>query len=69
MDQIICERVILQEPELPLPLETLSPWIEHGDPRPHGGVRDLAAQTDRRFIKTHTPLDGMPDDPTVTSSA
>jgi hypothetical protein len=27
---------------------------------------DLAAQTHRRFIKTHTPLDGIPNDPTVT---
>ena len=27
---------------------------------------DLAAQTHRRFIKTHTPLDGIPNDPTIT---
>ena len=27
---------------------------------------DLAAQTHRRFIKTHTPLDGIPFDPRVT---
>jgi aryl sulfotransferase len=27
---------------------------------------DLEAQTHRRFIKTHTPLDGIPNDPTVT---
>jgi hypothetical protein len=27
---------------------------------------DLAAQEHRRFIKTHTPLDGLPNDPTVT---
>ncbi len=27
---------------------------------------DLEAQTHRRFIKTHTPLDGIPNDPRVT---
>ena len=27
---------------------------------------DLAAQTHRRFIKTHTPLDGLPFEPSVT---
>src|SRR4051812_5211571 len=27
---------------------------------------DLQAQTHRRFLKTHTPLDGVPNDPTVT---
>jgi hypothetical protein len=27
---------------------------------------DLDAQTHRRFIKTHTPLDGIPNDPAVT---
>ena len=29
-------------------------------------VADLDAQTHRRFIKTHTPLDGLPHDPRVT---
>lgn len=38
----------------------------HGDPPPQGGVRRPGTQTHRRFIKTHTPLDGIPNDPTVT---
>ena len=29
-------------------------------------VADLDAQTHRRFIKTHTPFDGLPHDPAVT---
>jgi aryl sulfotransferase len=29
-------------------------------------VSELDAQTHRRFIKTHTPLDGLPVDPSVT---
>jgi hypothetical protein len=29
-------------------------------------VADLEAQEHRRFIKTHTPLDGLPHDPSIT---
>lgn len=64
--QMICALLVLQEPELPLPLDTLSPWIDMVT-RPRKEVfADLAAQTHRRFIKTHTPLDGIPNDPMVT---
>ena len=64
--QMICALLVFQEPELPLPLDTLSPWIDMVT-RPRTEVfADLAAQTHRRFIKTHTPLDGIPNDPTVT---
>lgn len=64
--QMICALLILQEPELPLPLDTLSPWIDMVT-RPRTDVfADLDAQRHRRFIKTHTPLDGIPNDPTVT---
>src|SRR5262249_49965136 len=37
--QMICALLILQEPELPLRLDTLSPWIDMVTPRPHGRVR------------------------------
>lgn len=64
--QMICALLILQEPELPLPLDRLSPWIDMVT-RPRTQVfADLEAQTHRRFIKTHTPLDGIPNDPAVT---
>jgi aryl sulfotransferase len=64
--QMICALLVLQEPELPCPLDVLSPWIDMVT-RPRKEVfADLAAQTRRRFIKTHTPLDGIPNDPTVT---
>src|SRR5690606_18646778 len=57
---------ILQEPELPRPLDTLSPWIDMVS-RPCAEVfAELEAQSHRRFIKTHTPLDGIPNDPMVT---
>ncbi len=64
--QMICALLVLQEPELPLPLDTLSPWIDMVTRARTEVFADLAAQTHRRFIKTHTPLDGLPHDPTVT---
>jgi hypothetical protein len=64
--QMICALLILQEPELPLPLDRLSPWIDMVTRPRREVVADLQAQTHRRFIKTHTPLDGIPHDPTVT---
>jgi aryl sulfotransferase len=64
--QMICALLVLQEPELPLPLDTLSPWIDMVTRARKEVFADLAAQTHRRFIKTHTPLDGIPTDPTVT---
>jgi hypothetical protein len=51
--------LILQEPEL-------SPWIDMVTRARTDVFADLQAQTHRRFIKTHTPLDGIPNDPTVT---
>ena len=64
--QMICALLILQEPELPLPLDTLSPWIDMVTRARIEVFADLTTQNHRRFIKTHTPLDGIPEDPTVT---
>ena len=64
--QMICALLILQEPELPLPLNRLSPWIDMETRARTEVFADLQAQRHRRFIKTHTPLDGIPNDPTVT---
>src|SRR3954466_2058400 len=64
--QMICALLVLQEPVLPLPLDTLSPWLDMVTRSRPELFADLAAQTHRRFIKTHTPLDGIPHDPTVT---
>ncbi|HEY8543996.1 MAG TPA: sulfotransferase domain-containing protein [Acidimicrobiales bacterium] len=64
--QMICALLVLGEPELPRPLDSLSPWIDMVT-RPRTEVfADLAAQAHRRFVKTHTPLDGLPQDPRVT---
>jgi aryl sulfotransferase len=64
--QMICALLIFQTPELPAPLAQLSPWLDHLiAPREQVYAR-LAAQQHRRFIKTHTPLDGIPLDPSAT---
>jgi aryl sulfotransferase len=64
--QTICALLIFQTPELPAPIAQLSPWLDHLiTPRDELYAR-LAAQRHRRFIKTHTPLDGIPLDPRVT---
>lgn len=58
--------LLFRTPDLPAPLASLSPWLDMNT-RPLGEVRaELDAQTHRRFIKTHTPLDGLPWDDRVT---
>jgi aryl sulfotransferase len=64
--QMICALLVFQSSALPEPLSRLSPWLDMVT-RPLGDVlADLEAQQHRRFIKTHTPLDGVPWDPRVT---
>jgi aryl sulfotransferase len=64
--QMICALLIFQTPRLPAPLAQLSPWLDHlTAPRDHVYAQ-LAAQQHRRFVKTHTPLDGIPLDPRAT---
>ena len=64
--QMICALLIFQRPDLPSALTELSPWLDWLTiPRSELFAR-LAAQEHRRFIKTHTPLDGIPLDPQVT---
>lgn len=61
--QMICALLVFGTPELPRPLNDLSPWLDYLV-KPRGKViAELEAQTHRRFIKTHTPLDGIPVDP------
>jgi len=58
--QLLVALLIFDGPEFPAPLGALSPWMDHFV-QPVEEVRAaLAAQTHRRFIKTHTPLDGIP---------
>jgi aryl sulfotransferase len=64
--QMICALLIFQTPTFEQPLSITSPWLDMLT-RPRAEVfADLEAQTHRRFIKTHTPLDGLPWDERVT---
>jgi hypothetical protein len=64
--QMLCALLIFDTAEFDRPLAHISPWLDM-QTRSLGSVTaELEAQTHRRFIKTHTPLDGLPWDPRVT---
>ncbi len=64
--QMMCALLVFQTPELELPLDGYSPWLDMLTRSDDEVFSLLAAQTHRRFIKTHTPLDGLPIEPGVT---
>jgi aryl sulfotransferase len=64
--QMICALLIFQTPDLPLPLAEISPWFELRAYEFDDLLARYEAQTHRRFIKTHTPLDGLPYYPRAT---
>ncbi len=64
--QMICALLIFQTPELPQPLDALSPWLDMQTRTAESMIADLEAQQHRRFIKSHTPLDGLRYDEQVT---
>jgi aryl sulfotransferase len=64
--QMICALLVLGTPDLPAPLAVLSPWVDHAVEPVVDVVARLEAQRHRRFVKTHTPLDGLPLDPRAT---
>jgi hypothetical protein len=64
--QMLCALLIFDGPAFPAPLGEVSPWLDNCI-RPLAEVTAAyAAQTHRRFIKTHTPLDGLPRHADVT---
>jgi aryl sulfotransferase len=64
--QMICALLIFGDASLPRPLTELSPWLDIQTDTISNVHAALAAQRHRRFIKTHTPLDGLPFDERVT---
>jgi aryl sulfotransferase len=64
--QMICALLVFQTPDLPAPLPELSPWLDWLPLSRDEVFSRLRAQQHRRFIKTHTPLDGIPLDPCAT---
>lgn len=64
--QHIVGMLVLDRTDLGAPISALSPWLDMLT-RTEAEVFDqLGAQDHRRFIKTHTPLDGLPADADVT---
>jgi aryl sulfotransferase len=60
--QTICGLLIFGEPESKLAYPEISPWIDFrlSSKTIEHRLATLAAQTHQRFIKSHTPLDGIP---------
>lgn len=64
--QTICGLLIFQSRVFPRPMDLISPWLDQLTRGLDDVVADLEAQEHRRFIKTHTPLDGLLFDERVT---
>lgn len=58
--QTICALLVFKTPEFPAPLAEISPWFDLRAYAFEDLLARYAAQTHRRIIKTHTPLDGLP---------
>ncbi len=57
--QMIAALLVFQTPDLPQPLNEISPWLDLVTDDKEAAHARLAAQTHRRILKTHTPLDGL----------
>jgi aryl sulfotransferase len=64
--QMICALLVFGTSDLPEPLTRLSPWIDHSVEPVDDVIARVEAQRHRRFVKTHTPLDGIPLDDRAT---
>ncbi|MFI1274845.1 sulfotransferase domain-containing protein [Micromonospora sp. NPDC020751] len=58
--QTICALLIFQTPELPAQLDDLTYWLDMLTRSRDDIFAFYEAQRHRRFIKTHTPFDGLP---------
>ena len=64
--QMLCALVVFDTSDLARPLFEISPWLDAKLDPLDEVVASLDAQRHRRFIKTHTPLDGLPVEAGVT---
>ncbi len=64
--QRLVSLLVFGGPEMPGPMSTVSPWLDQTIRPIADVVADLDGQQHRRFIKTHTPLDGLVYDSRVT---
>jgi aryl sulfotransferase len=58
--QMVCGLLTFQQPRFPATLDLISPWLDMLTRSLPEVLKDLDAQQHRRFIKSHTPLDGLP---------
>ncbi len=58
--QTIVANLLYQDGNFPMPVSAMAPWLDMGLPPLDEIIAGLDAQTGRRFIKTHLPLDGIP---------
>jgi hypothetical protein len=64
--QTVCSLLVFGGADLPRPLSEISPWLDMQTNDRDSIFALLGAQEHRRFIKSHTPLDGLPRDDRVT---
>jgi hypothetical protein len=64
--QMIVGMLLLDRTDLGAPISSLSPWLDMLIRSDEEVFELLERQRHRRFIKTHTPLDGVPRLPSVT---
>jgi aryl sulfotransferase len=64
--QTIVGMLILDRADLRMPLSSISPWLDMLLHTEEDTFSILEAQSHRRFIKTHAPLDGVPGIDSVT---
>ena len=64
--QTIVGMLLFDRIELGEPISVISPWLDMLIRTDDEVFDRLERQTHRRFIKTHTPLDGLPRHPSVT---
>ena len=58
--QMLCALMIMDGPTFDAPLDGMSPWLDMRIRTEDEVFAIYDAQTHRRFIKSHTPLDGLP---------
>lgn len=64
--QRLCALLVFDSTELHRPLAEISPWLDMQTNDLASVLGLLESQEHRRFIKTHTPLDGLPFDHRAT---
>ena len=58
--QTIVANLLFQDGVFPAPVSVMSPWLDMAIPPLEQVAGAIEAQTHRRFIKSHLPLDGLP---------